>query len=479
MKKSRLAASAFALALLIPLATSCKSDENPFDIIVSQETQNAIIQIRLAVEETRAEDDSQPASPATPVTENDIKNVTVLVFNAQGKLELNKTVVVESGSSSVNLEVSNGLKTIYVVTAQSNVNPSVGMTLNDYENRTFQSTLENLKTSNGFVMVGKSNEQQVMISSSKEDVPSSNIFNITVKRLVAKAQVKKGDDFTSPSIGIDFDGISFKACQLNERMRVVHNGSDVIDSYADNNNNGTYDNYSLRPDDSYLDAPSSGFTADGCAYMSENIVATPVTGNTTFLSVRFSTKPQKYYTFNSTDNSLGLLDETPTTATYYAVATIDRASGVADYAIDGTNKHIITFKTQEAASDYMNSLNNGASSAMTVSQSDRPMMAPSFSGATRASSPFEVVAFTNGYVYYRVNIAHLESSGDSSTNVIKVVRNNFYKVSINSINSLGMATEALLRPTTPTTVLDAQGHSWIYANITIDTWEEVTQNVDL
>lgn len=477
MKKSSFAATILALAVLIPSATSCKSDENPFDSFLSQETQNAKIQIRLAVEETRAEGDTEPAT--TSVTENDIKNVTILVFNAQGKLEKNQPVDVTTGSNSVDLEVSHGLKTIYAVTAQSNVNPTVGMSLNDYENKTFSSALENLKTAKGFVMVGKSGEQQVMVSASKEDVPSSNIFNIIVKRLVAKAQVKKGENFSVPSFGIDFDNISFKACQLNERMRVVHNGSDVFESYVDGNKNGTYDDYSLREKDPYLDAPTSDFTSDGCVYMSENIVSKPLSGNTTFLNVRFSTKPQKYYTFDSTNKALSTLSETPTGGTYYAVASIDRASGVADYAIDGSNKHIITFKTQEEASSYMNSLNNGGTSPFTVSQSDKSMMAPAVSQATRASSAFEVVTFTNGYVYYRVNIAHQESSGDSSKDIFKVVRNNFYKVSINSVNNLGMGTEDLLRPTKAETVLDAQGHSWIYANISIDPWEEVNQNVDL
>ncbi len=383
-----------------------------------------------------------------------------------------------AGSNSVSLEVSHGLKTIYAVAAQSNVNPTVGMSISDYENATFPSSLDKLMTTDGFVMVGKSKEQQVMMSASEEDIPSSNIFDIKLVRLVAKAQVKTAN-IDGSSFGINFGDASFKACQLNEKMRVVHNGSDVLDSYADNNHNGTYDNYNNRESEAYLNAVSD-FAAEGCEYMSENIVAKLLSGNTTFLSIRFATTPEKYYSYNSTDSKVEATSETPTASTtYYAVGIQDKTNGIVDYALDNSSKHILTFKNQADAAAYMNSLNSGDASAFTVSQSDSPMRISSRADETGNPLQFEVITFTNGYVYYRVNIAHQDTSSETAKSTFKVMRNKFYKVNVNSVKSLGFSTESLLRPSNPAAKLDAQGHSWISASISIADWDEVVQNEDL
>ena len=471
MKPLRLAFLSLAVASLLPSITSCKSDESPFNWTTSSENTKAIIQLRLNVEDTRAGEMSTAA-------EREIKKVTVLVFNEKEQLESNKTVDVTAGTNTVSLEVSHGLKTIYAVAAKSNVNPGIGMSITDYENKTFNSTLVNLKTDDGFVMVGKSGEQQVMISASEEDLPSSNIFDIKLVRLVAKAQVKSGA-VDGSSFGISFGAASFKACQLNERMRVKHDGSDLFASYVDGNNNGTYDYYSLREKENYLNAVTD-FTADGCEYMSENIVSRPLSGNTTYLSIRFATTPTKYYSYNSTTSKVEATGETPVASTtYYAVGIQDKTNGVVDYALDNSSKHIITFKNQEDAAAYAASLNNGDASAFTVSQTDSPMKAPSVSEEAANVLQFEVITFDSGYAYYRVNIAHQETSGDSEKSTIKVMRNKFYKVNINSVKSLGFSSEALLRPANPAAELDAEGHSWISASISIAEWDEVNQNVDL
>ncbi len=459
MKIKRLAFLSLAVAALLPSMTSCSSDPNPFDITVSNEKQTATIQLRLNVEETRA-------GALSTAEENAIKKLTVHVFDDKHNLETTKSVTLSDGATTVNLEVSHGLKTLYVVTAKSNVNPEQGTSLFNYEKSTFNSSLDNIMpAADGFVMVGKSGEQQVMMTSSQDNLPQSNVFDITLKRLVAKAQVKAtGIDGTS--FGIAFGDASFRAVQLNERMRVLHNGEDVHSLYVDSNNNGTYDGYSMG-NETYLNAVSDDFKAEGCSYLSENIVTKPLSGNTTFLSIRFQTTPLKYYTF--TDSSLQVSSDSPTAnTTYYAVGITDLTNGLVDYALDANTKHILTFKTQEDAVRYTNSLNNGDAATITVSQTERPMMvAPAIRKAAEGSSAFEVIEFKNGLAYYRVNIAHLEDSGDSKVNKYKVVRNKFYKVNVNSVSSLGFSSEALLRPSKPDAVLNAESHGWISANISV------------
>lgn len=443
----------------------------------SVENNKTTVQLRLNVEDTRAGDLSTEAEKA-------IKKVTIHVFNEKHELETTKTFEITNVSNpiNVNLEVTKGLKTLYVVTAKSNVNPGVGISFEDYENSVFVSTLDNLNTEDGFVMVGKSKEQMVMVAANQDDLPASNIFDIQVKRLVAKAQVKCGS-IDGSSFGIAFGDVSFKAFQLNRRMRVQHNGSDVFDSasstFVDSNNNGTYDNYSLGVGE-YLNSVTGDFSAAGCAYMSENIVSVPKSGNTTFLSIRFSTTPVKYYAFGENDAVPKTTDETPSSSTtYYAVGVQDRINGMVDYAIDSSTKHIIVFKNLQDAERYKASLNGGESSAITVSQTESAMKAPSIDMEASEGPKFEVVTFANGYAYYRVNIAHQNESGDVIVQNFRVVRNKFYKVNINSVNSLGFCSEDLLRPANPDAVLDAEGHSWISATITVKDWEEVEQNVDL
>lgn len=490
MKKLRLVSLSLAVAALLPSVTSCSSDPSPFNWTISSENiQKATIQLNLNVEETRADGMST-------AEENDIKNFSVYVFDENSELETKVDFDVLDGKKTVTLEVSHGLKTLYVVTAKTNVNPSVGTSLTDYEKSVFNSSLSNIKPEKTvsseeegdtkvfqYVMIGKSKEQNVMMSASQEDLPASNIFNISLVRLVAKAQVSSVDADGS-GFGISMISASFKAFQLNERMRVLPDGTDVFDSdvstYADSNRNGTCDNYTLGVGN-YLDAVSE-FKAEGCAYLSENIVSNPLSGNTTFLAIRFATAPLKYYTFDESENSVKeseVNNASSTPVTYYAVGVQDTANGIVDYALfPGTNK-IVTFKTLEDANNYKNSLNNGVSSAITVSQVDKPLQAASVTRATNDAPNFEVITFNNGFVYYRVNIAHEDSSGDSVKKKIRVMRNKFYKVNINSVNSLGFGSESLLRPSKYNAVLDVEGRPWISVSFSVAPWEAVSQEVDL
>lgn len=320
------------------------------------------------------------------------------------------------------------------------------------------------------MMIGKSAKQMVMKAASEGALPASNVFSISLERLVAKAQVKSlGVNGTA--FGINFGAASFKAFQLNNSMRVVANGTEVNPSENDNVVKGTFDNYTLEGE-GYLRAVSE-FTGEECAYMSENIVATPVSGNTTFLGIRFATTPEKYYTFDSNDKSLKDSGETPVASSdYYVVGVQDKSSGMVDYVLSPDGKKIATFKTQEDATSYAAFLNGGEASAATVSQTDAPLMAPSL---TRAASSFEVIKFENGNVFYRVNIAHTEGSESK----LQVLRNRFYKVNINSVSTLGFSSDDLLRPNKPDTGFESTSKYWISVNIDVADWQEIEQNADL
>lgn len=473
MKQLRLASLALATAALLPSVTSCTSDPNPFDITVtSNQKECAYIRLHLRVEDTRAGEELIPTDE-----EKAINKVNIYIFDEKHELETTKSnVSLSEGESSVDLEVSPGLKTIYVTTADAIVNPAKGSSITNFENQKFISSLDKLKTESGHVMIGVSDEQQVMISASKDDMPETNNFSIKLTRAVAKAQVL-ATGIDGSSFGITLGAVSFKAKQTCERMLIKHNGSDIFTTFKESElNKGTYENFSLMANAKYIAAVSSGFTAAGCEYMSENIISRPLSGNTTFLSIKIATTPQKYYSFSAGDAAPNIIEgEIPATgSTYYVVGIIDRVNGVSDYTVD-SQSHVITFKDQEDAQRFVTFLNTGEVSSMTVSQSESLMKTPAVR-AGEATAQFEVSTFTNGEAYYRVNIAHKEDDGDLT---YKVERNKFYKVSINSVKSLGFCEESLLRPSNPAAVLDAEGSSWISASFEVAKWEQVEQDVDL
>lgn len=474
MKHQKLANATLAAGMLLSTFSSCKSDPNPFEITVTTENNKSTIRLQLEVEATRAEEDLSTAD------EKKITKVNIYVFNEKHELETTTSnVTVTEGQTSFTLEVSHGLKTIYVITAEPGViSSSKDTPITTFENQIFVSTLDKLKNSAGHMMVGKSSEQMVMNTASESEIPASNVFNIQLVRLLAKAQVK-ASGLNGADFGMTLGEVTFKASQTNDRMMLVHNGSDLVSTYLDSNNNGTYDNYSINETPSDYLSSVTAFSGSGCAYMPENIVAQPKSGNTTFLSVRIKTTPEKYHSFSTTDFAPKISSDVVTEGmSYYVVGIVDRENGVCDYTVDADAK-IIAFKDKTYADNYCSKLNNGTVSSITVSQTENQYRAPGVRAGETSTAEFEVFTFTSGYAYYRVNLAHKEKSGDSTVMKNKVVRNKFYKVNINSVNNLGFSTEALLRPTNAAASLDAHGSSWISASMSVADWDSVEQSVDL
>ena len=169
-----------------------------------------------------------------------------------------------------------------------------------------------------------------------------------------------------------------------------------------------------------------------------------------------------------------------TYSTFYAIALIDEQSGISDYVLSTIDDgKVACFKEKTQAEAYAQSLNGGTNSASTVSQTLAPLNAPAL---TRATSEYQVVTFENGHVYYRVNIAHTEkdpSDSSKTKQVYKVLRNKFYKISIDDIQGLGSYSSALLRPTDPETPLNLTPGTWINATFTVAPWDDIEQSAVL
>lgn len=256
-------------------------------------------------------------------------------------------------------------------------------------------------------------------------------------------------------------------------MRLVADyDNDLQASYLDSDGDGTYDGYSVGGDLQFLNTVTDNFTATGCHYLSENIVKDPVAGNTTFVSLCIPFTPESYYTYDEDRNFLSnTLMPGEVGKTFYAIGIVDRKYGLEDFVLDPENKHVVVFKGEYDAENYKNALNGGSASAITVSETESPLGAPSANYDVNVRE-FSVVEFTGGKAYYRINIANADKK-------MMVERNKFYKIAVNSVRALGYHSEELLRPLEPESDPGNSTSAWIATVLSVAPWEEVDQPTDL
>lgn len=474
MKKSRYVAACISAAMMPLLMASCSSDPNPVDNILSAGQSTGHIRLDFNVAETRAGSNSTDA-------EDKITKINIYVFNAQGKLEkILENQTYKSGS--IILESSTGQKIVYAITSTLSypedrvARPVQDMSMTDFENIVFSADLAKLTDSSaGFVMIGKSEPHQVLKSASQDEIPASNVFAIDLVRAVAKAQVVT-KELSFDSKGFRFGAPEFRTCQTYSLMRVATGAADINPNYSDSDSDGTYDAYSNGSVTDFINAQTT-FKNTNCCYLAENIVTSPKSGNTTFLSVRFTANPRKYYEFNNgdthpTESNVQVTGST----TFYAVGIIDELHGMADYAMDLDKDRVITFNNKDAADRYTAALNGGTASAVTVSETESPLQTRAGSVDDGHIKQFQTVAFPQAQAYYRINIIDKDEEG---ANVYRVKRNKFYKVEIKSVNTLGYNSESMLFPKNADADLEAHGSVWIESAFNVSEWTEQEQPVDL
>lgn len=467
MKLPRLASLAIAVAALFPSLTSCSGDPNPFDKTTSTEEDMAVIRLKLNVASTRANDD-----PLSTDDEKKVSKVSVYIFDESNRLEIvEENLTVSSETLTEKIKVKPGIKTLYAISGDfvlDPVKPSIGTDIKSFEESILDSQMSHLKNStSGFVMSGKSESQKVMKSANAESIPQSNVFDIELVRLVAKTQVKLGNiDMSDLGFKMLYDPI-YKVSQTCNRMRLKSNNTNVFNFADRSDSDGTYEGYTVDKD-TQMTVIKEDFSKDNCLYLSENIVDEPVAGNTTFVTLVTYLQPLYVYSYFY---SLSKTEAGNNVMNFYAVALVDDVNGLEDFAIDPGTKHVITFTDLQHAERYASALNGGNASASTVSQSETQLTNASFTRAEYDPTQFHVVYFDNGKSFYRINI----KDGD----IAKVVRNKFYKITVNSINNLGFHSEDLLRPLNPEASLESANSALIDTKFSVAPWDGVSQEVNL
>lgn len=414
-------------SLLCLVAASCASDPSPFDVETpsqgtpsqGKEDAEAFLTLTFDVadsQETRAEGDELKSNSK----EKNISSVYVYIFDSNGNIEdgpieflgLNFNGV---GTVNQKIQVSTGEKTIYAI-ARGLTNPSVQVdkceTIDELEAVTFSSELDHityLNEGSTFVMIGKSQPTQI----SKGD----NSLTLTMTRAAAKAQVVRGNG--SITLGnLSFGGAWYRALQNAKRMKIITPENDIND--VSEAIDGTYNGY-ITSNDEYKAAVDAFDYTGTCVYMAENIMSNPVSGNTTFISVRIQVTPEYVYTYSeyAFDGVTGnkRFDGTD----FYAIGTTDESTAINTYYYHGDDKQPMIFDNKAGAENYCKYLKDNH------------------------GKQYSAIEFPGKYVYYRINIKH----GDEN----KVIRNTFYKITLEGVNGLGYHKEVI--PTNPETPLEA------------------------
>lgn len=134
---------------------------------------------------------------------------------------------------------------------------------------------------------------------------------VTVTRAAAKLQVKYDTEAVTvrPTLNAAFGDAEFAVAQSSRQMYVTL--KDGMYTPQGTASNGVYGGYEPAPatfEDGYFIKTVTDFTPgyDESKYTGENVVESPVTGNTTFAIVRLKVTPNAYYN-NGRANSNGRL----------------------------------------------------------------------------------------------------------------------------------------------------------------------------
>lgn len=453
MKKlSALAFSLAYIAVLASLLTSCSSDPNPVDFIRTDgysKDAKTYIQLSLNPAATRAGD------------EDIISKVNLYVFDCS-RSETNPTLEqvfksqnVSDNKLTLELGVNPGKKIFYAITANDVfADELAGLSMTQFESKIFSSTLVKLNSSDGLVMAGKSEVVSIAKSRIENVVPVSNQFTITVQRLVAKVQVKSADlssSLASEGFSISND-VYFKVFQTNNEMRLDNSDGFIHSFDGMSSTNGTYDKYTFDNTSlSYIQAKSSTFSSVLSQYVTENIVENPVSGNTTFLSVRVQIIPSKIYTLDAYNTSLYTVSDNYSARDFYVIALVSE---------DNPNTIVDFYRENESIKCY----------------SDKRSAQYEYNKTLIKGIKYVELVYNQGYAYYRVDIM------DNTAQKHQIVRNKSYQIELKSLASLGVPGENYLRPADPASDLNVPSVSYVYGDSSFDVegWKsESGQDVDL
>lgn len=442
-------------ALLALSACSSDSDINPDDNKGRGEETFATFKFNVVSQGTRAESTNTDVN--ADEVEQKITSVSIYIFDGN-VLEKVVTPDLSGVNKTVAVPITTGEKAIYAVTgvlkdgeAAYNVIPEQTK-LSDFRQKLISSIPQtDIAVKNKFLMIG---QKRVTLTKCTQSYAEANPVFINVTRAAAKVQVKyvKEDVTIRENVNADFSDPNFSVAQIAKQM-YVERGSlfTPTGTKVSTGDTGTYPGYTLLNASTNLTwhPGLAEFVPDyeSSAYVSENVNEKPVIGNTTFAIVRLKATPKQVY-LTSTANGIQYGGTLNADGTFYVLARHEAETGSYIYLSDD-DFNLIYFPSNGDASAFMTEKN-------------------------LAADGYEVYEYKNGEAYYRVNLISDLNEGASTSEKYRVLRNNFYKITVTDIKALGANTAPGLIPSDPDQPLEAD--SWLAAEIGIEDWEVVEMN---
>ena len=449
----------FAATVLAAMTMSSCSSDTPVDAtenIARGETTYATFNLSLKTTGSRANGDDNADE-----REQTVSKMHLYIFGG-GILEVDHAITdsYTFGNKVGPVQLTTGEKVVYAVAGDLKVNDAEFTAvaegtegaqptrLSTFEKILFDALSEDIANENNFLMAGS---EKVTVTKSTEDKPCEVTVSIT--RAATKTQLKYGnpDVTVRPTINAKFSDAKFVMMQCAETMWLTPGNYTQASKV---NNKGTYSGYTEVPntvdEDLFCDAVTDfSENLDNSLYTGEAYNENPVTGNTTFALVRLKATPTKICTnYTKATNTYTYGNTTGTNGTFYVITKPDPKTGSYIFASDN-DYNILYFASQSTANSVKGTQGLGL------------------------GSEWKVETYTNGYVYYRVNLMTNPDATDLKEKYC-ALRNHFYKITVTDIKALGAPNAPGVVPTDPDQPLEAD--AWLDATITAEPWVAVDMN---
>lgn len=442
-----------ATALAAMTMSSCSSD-TPVDAtenIARGETTYATFNLSLKTTGSRANGDDNADE-----REQAVSKMHLYIFGG-GILEVDHAITdsYTFGNKVGPVQLTTGEKVVYAVAGDLKVNDAEftatveSTRLSDFEKILFDALADDIATADNFLMAGK---EEVTVTKSTEQAPCQ--VSVSITRAATKTQLKydttEGAVNVRPTINAKFADAKFAMMQCAETMWLTP-GNYTQASKPTQSNKGTYTGYTEVPntvaDNLFCDAVTDfSENLDNSRYTGEAYNENPVTGNTTFALVRLKATPKQICDSYDTKTKTYKYSGSLTNGTFYVLAKKDATT--ASYIFASDNEYnILYFASTTKANQAKTALGLGTG--------------------------WSVETYTNGYVYYRVNLMTNPDATDLKEKYC-ALRNHFYKITVTDIKALGAPNAPGVVPTDPDQPLEAD--AWLDATITAEPWVAVDMN---
>ena len=502
MKKNFKYAMMMATALVLGFS-SCSSDDNdPIEGGGSHVVEGKVTKAKISIQAPK----TYASTPldGTP-EESNIGSVDVYIYNAKsGILENSKNF--SSIDTSVTpwkvgeMQTTTGDKKVFIIANKpSAIEENHVNTVEKLTNLAHKFSLDDLATNGEFVMssivMNKTFTTIVTPEGGTPTIPSTNTVAAEVNRMVAKLSVRNKDANT-PNLTIDGGklnpNLSFGVGQVNKYSYLAQNISNdnVVDPNYHNDVIGWSTGEGLTGSNTVAkyEAVNAHDTTDdnlNFVYTLENTALNKKKGDLTYVAIQAEFIPDSLQNYNTTKSKWEVINNSASTVakTFHKITTKDNSfffeseDLAKQYIVEvlAANENKIIAINTEIIAEADAIIQGGSSTSEEIAEAQVKKTAAEAAiekannKITELKNTTPIVKYTNGLCYYTVY--------PNKENNYDVLRNDFYKITINKIMALGDNDPGPLTPEDGEDVIGLQTD--IDVTITVNPWNLWSEDVDL